>query len=169
MTSQPARPLYRLMYHSHIDVETSLALEDALRQILFSSHQWNLENGVTGLLVTNGYWFLQAIEGAKADVDACFERIRADPRHHDVTLRALSPVPERLFSQWAMCGLTLSPLEDALMSPPDIEFQVWGAPVDKLLQFLQQIAVRYGDRLNALHAAMGADVEQAAGVEQPGG
>ena len=80
--------------------------------------------GITGMLISNGVWFVQVLEGDEAAVEACYARIEKDGRHHRPTVRARKPVPQRAFSRWSMCGLTLSLLEEGLLQSPDIAFDV---------------------------------------------
>ncbi|WP_420607107.1 BLUF domain-containing protein [Novosphingopyxis sp.] len=73
-----------------------------LEAILEVSRHNNASSNVTGLLFFNGRRFLQALEGQSADVDATFERIQKDPRHHALVILSTRVVQSREFGTWAM-------------------------------------------------------------------
>lgn len=77
---------------------TPLMVDDILR----ASRRNNAAAGVTGLLVTGGRRFLQALEGPEEAVLATYARIGADPRHFAVVQLAREPIPNRQFAQWTM-------------------------------------------------------------------
>ncbi len=62
----------------------------------------NASRGVTGALLCYDGRFVQVLEGPAAAVQSVYERILADPRHHDVRLLIQGPTSERLFGQWSM-------------------------------------------------------------------
>jgi GrpB-like predicted nucleotidyltransferase (UPF0157 family) len=72
--------------------------------ILKVSRNNNAAAGVTGLLLFDGYRFLQALEGEQAMVNATYQRIKADPRHRAVVLLSQKEVTERAFGDWAMAA-----------------------------------------------------------------
>jgi hypothetical protein len=142
----------RLIYVSQIDPSAAPTLADHMREILTSSSRWNEQYGVTGFLLSNGWWFVQAIEGSNAALDACMQRITRDARHFNVTVRTHLTSAARSFDRWSMCGMSLSGFENDLMKPPDIEFHPWSASSEALLQVLHGVAARHGAELDALHA-----------------
>jgi hypothetical protein len=111
----------------------------------------NREEGITGFLLANGECFVQVLEGPDQRVTACYERILKDIRHEDIRLRLLTGIDERRLSRWSMCGLSLSDLDDTVLSPPDIGFDLGGAGAGVLLQHLEGVALRHAHRLDALH------------------
>ncbi len=147
-------PAVQLVYVSRIALDQGPALQQTVADILAVSHRRNAEDDITGMLVCNGAWFLQVLEGAAAAVEHCYTRIIADQRHHDVTLKGIILADSRDFADWAMCGLTLSPLDDALLTPPDIAFDVWTARREALRAMLKGLAQRHGVMLNAQHRAL---------------
>lgn len=62
----------------------------------------NQAHGLTGMLLYRGGNFMQALEGPPDLVDATLARIRADPRHIDVTVITDAVEPARHFAQWQM-------------------------------------------------------------------
>jgi len=76
----------------------------AIDEILAASRRNNAAAGVTGLLLYDGYRFLQALEGEAAAVTKVYERIKADPRHRAIVLLSSREISERAFGDWAMAG-----------------------------------------------------------------
>ena len=91
--------MYRLLYISTARAPIS-ALE--LSAILNVSRRNNDRAGVTGLLVSGGRRFLQALEGDEAAVRTTVERIRLDPRHAGIVLLSQGQVATRAFPRWSM-------------------------------------------------------------------
>ena len=102
--------LHRLVYWSRNALfHTTSDLEAEMRAILAVSRRNNARENITGaLLLYNDGCFAQVLEGPPAAVSQRFERIRTDPRHHDVTLLQAGPAPRRLFCR----------LVDGLRRPP---------------------------------------------------
>lgn len=143
--------LCRLLYVSRIAPAASERLTSTMEDILVVSAARNRQDAVTGFLLADGESFVQVLEGTDALVTACYERILRDPRHTDVRLRFLAGIEARRFPRWSMCGLCLSELDDAILSPPDIGFDLNGADAGALLQHLEGLALRHARRLDALH------------------
>ncbi|MEM0964248.1 MAG: BLUF domain-containing protein [Bacteroidota bacterium] len=78
-----------------------------LSDLLLASRRWNAQYGVTGKLVVleeegEIVQFAQWIEGAPADLEACFARITSDGRHRSLDIRRQGPVEMRRFPDWDM-------------------------------------------------------------------
>ena len=76
--------------------------EAELQSVLAVSRRNNEADGITGLLVSGGRRFLQALEGPEESVSAAFARIKADPRHHAVVMISTKQVEKREFGNWSM-------------------------------------------------------------------
>jgi hypothetical protein len=95
---------------------------EAIDEILAASRRNNHADGITGLLLYDGYRFLQALEGEAGRVQRCFERIKADPRHRACVLLSKYEVIDRSFGTWSMAsqrvgiahGNTVAELVDSL-------------------------------------------------------
>ncbi len=99
-------PLTRLTYFSENQLDPQKgSLLAQLNDILAVSKRNNKAFGITGALVFDDLWFIQALEGERADVLETFERIKQDERHANVTLVELGDIDERMFGNWWM-GLT---------------------------------------------------------------
>jgi hypothetical protein len=95
--------LCRLVYFSKYNINARGSdLKSDLKQILASAIRNNSERGITGGLVFNRKFFVQALEGGHAAVTQTFARISNDPRHKDMVIAEMSSVSERLFGAWAM-------------------------------------------------------------------
>lgn len=91
--------LSRLVYVSTASPSLEREAFEAIRATAIAR---NSDSGVTGLLVYNGANFMQLLEGPQDNVDAVFESIRRDPRHHGVVRLMAEPAEARAWSSWAM-------------------------------------------------------------------
>ena len=95
---------------------------EAIDEILAASRRNNHADGITGLLLYDGYRFLQALEGDAHRVQRAFDRIKADPRHRAVVMLSSYEVIARSFGDWSMAsqrvgiasGNTVAELVDSL-------------------------------------------------------
>jgi len=77
-------------------------LRERINDILIESVANNRRDDVTGALIYDEKWFAQALEGPEPAVSATFERLLRDPRHGEVKLIRMQPVPARRFGAWWM-------------------------------------------------------------------
>src|SRR3569623_1960964 len=95
---------------------------EAIDEILDASRRNNKADGITGLLLYDGYRFLQALEGEPHRVQRAYERIKADPRHRAIVMLSSYEVTARSFGDWSMAsqrvgiasGATVAELVDSL-------------------------------------------------------
>lgn len=73
-----------------------------LEAVLLKSRLNNGRDGVTGLLISGGKRFLQALEGPEEAVAAAYDRIKADARHFAVVPLSIRQVEVREFGSWSM-------------------------------------------------------------------
>jgi hypothetical protein len=73
-----------------------------IAEILAVSVSNNQRDSITGALIWDDCWFVQALEGAERDVSTTFERILRDQRHRDVSLVTMEAVAERRYVDSAM-------------------------------------------------------------------
>jgi len=57
---------------------------------------------ITGALVYDDLWFIQALEGERSAVKLVFERIARDKRHANPSILTLTNASARLFGEWSM-------------------------------------------------------------------
>ena len=62
----------------------------------------NKQRGVTGALLLDEDWFVQALEGVESTVRDLFTTIEKDSRHDSVSVIETGNVSGRLFSKWSM-------------------------------------------------------------------
>ena len=89
----------RLMYMSKARPDVG---PDEIHAILDAARPRNARQGVTGLLIFAGGYFLQLLEGPEAYVGEIFDAIRADPRHSDVVVLLTDRADRRQFPGWSM-------------------------------------------------------------------
>lgn len=70
--------------------------------ILTSSRANNAREGITGLLISDGTRFLQALEGQRNLVEMAYNRIRRDTRHRAAAILSSRDVDDRQFGSWDM-------------------------------------------------------------------
>lgn len=90
----------RLIYKS-IAVEDPVSNE-SIRDLIDHSSRKNSDAGITGLLLLCGRHFLQVLEGPPEKVNALFQKISADSRHHTVELIEFRASAESMFEEWSM-------------------------------------------------------------------
>lgn len=91
--------LSRLIYVSTARDDLTRADLDA---ILETARSRNAEEDVTGFLLFNGHNFMQALEGSAEAVEAIFESICQDSRHHGVVRILVEDHVDREFADWSM-------------------------------------------------------------------
>lgn len=85
-----------------------------LSEILDWSRNFNLDFGITGVLLYLDEVYMQYLEGEENAVDALFKSIRADSRHQDVMPLDRRTIKERAFPEWAMALLEWTPETKAI-------------------------------------------------------
>jgi hypothetical protein len=90
--------LTRITYCSELDNVDKEAIND----ILEVSRRYNAEQGISGLLLFNGTYFLQCLEGGRSAVNETYQRIMRDRRHRRPVLLAYEEIAQRDFADWAM-------------------------------------------------------------------
>jgi len=75
---------------------------DGAQKIQKEALKYNQANDITGVLLCDGTYFLQAIEGARSRVSHIFAKIASDPRHKRVTLLRFVDISVRDFHEWDM-------------------------------------------------------------------
>lgn len=140
-----------LLYVSQITASAASRLPSVMEDILISSARHNRTHDLTGFLLCDGETFAQALEGPDDALEACFGRIALDRRHQGLTVRLRKPTSTRRFARWSMCGLYLSPLDEALLTPAEIDFDLLGASPGALMQHLHGLATAHGLQLDAEH------------------
>jgi hypothetical protein len=131
--------LTRLVYYSQRNPSLALNMEE----LLTVCQRNNAPMNVTGILHYNGSYFLQVLEGGRAEVSSIYHRIAADPRHINIILISCSDVRERIFPTWSM-GLHEGMDEETkrifLRYFPSNTVNPEAVSTDSLLDFLQDVS-----------------------------
>lgn len=86
----------------YVSSSVKLLSDAELLDILKVSRENNTSKEITGLLLYKGGNFMQVLEGPDEVVDALYEKIKADPRHKDVSVISREQISARQFSAWEM-------------------------------------------------------------------
>lgn len=96
--------LHRVIYASEAIGATGTSTL-SIAQILGESERNNRRDGLTSCVMFHQGHILQAVEGARADVDRLVRRLLEDPRHTGLKVLIDTPVPSRRLDQpMALCG-----------------------------------------------------------------
>jgi len=91
--------MYRLYYVS--SARPDLKKADIEELVRISSANNTLRN-ITGALGYDGERFAQILEGAREDVLALMDKIRADDRHNGLVVMGEKPIEYRICDGWAL-------------------------------------------------------------------
>lgn len=98
--------LVRLIYAS--TASEGFGLNES-KLILEQSQINNHKRDLTGVLSLNSKIFLQALEGAREQINELYGRLLRDKRHHTVAILDYAEIEEREWSQWSMGFAAASP------------------------------------------------------------
>lgn len=96
--------LIRLVYCSKLNENVAGQATDIVK----TSQAKNEVKGITGTLISDGTYFIQALEGNRTKVMELFQHIASDERHSDVLLVKLCDISERAFYEWNMNLISLT-------------------------------------------------------------
>jgi hypothetical protein len=135
--------LFRLVYVSRAVLPVLAKFDQTVQDILAEAQPNNAHMGVTGLLLADRGWFIQALEGPRRNVSMIFAGIGRDQRHAQVELLDGGPAEERLFGRWSMCAHSLTPeaapvLKTLALTPDFDPFQMDGRKALSLMQAIAQ-------------------------------
>lgn len=71
-------------------------------EILQQAQANNAANGITGMLTFNKDYFLQTVEGPRAQINRLLYSLIADQRHHDLQVIETRELKHREWSKWSM-------------------------------------------------------------------
>lgn len=78
-----------------------------MHALLAQSRARNERRGITGLLLYGPRLYVQLLEGEYDTIQALYQRILADPRHHGLVKLADKAIAARSCPDWAMSGQPL--------------------------------------------------------------
>jgi hypothetical protein len=88
----------------------------SVAEILGVSERNNRRDHLTGVLLAHDGWFLQALEGARIDIDRLLTRLHKDPRHTDIRMLGFETIEQRAFPAWSMGQILVTPRIAPLVS-----------------------------------------------------
>ena len=91
--------MINLIYFSHA---TRAMSSDDLQELLTRARERNKSKEITGLLLYQSGYFLQALEGDEEAIHELFKKIQKDSRHHTLTKIFDQEADERNFKDWQM-------------------------------------------------------------------
>ncbi len=91
----------------YISTATERMHVDELDEIHRRAAQYNAKKHITGMLIYSGQYFIQAIEGNRTRVEALYQRINQDHRHHKCMILLAQNIRKRAFQKWHMGVLDL--------------------------------------------------------------
>lgn len=141
MTAPDTADLFRLVYRSRSALRGDAEeVHRQVDQILTVSRHRNEEAGITGALMFTGLYFVQALEGPAAAVEATFDRICCDLRHTGIEVVECGTVLDAAFGDWSMSHLVPTADAGALLDrfENDAEFADAAAAAIKLMLALLQ-------------------------------
>ncbi|MFZ2553845.1 BLUF domain-containing protein [Psychrobacter sp. BF1] len=94
-----AHILVSMTYASRANSDVSA---NDFNEILKQAQRNNAANGITGMLIFNKDYFLQTIEGPRAQINRLLYSLIADQRHHDLQLIETRELKHRLWAKWSM-------------------------------------------------------------------
>lgn len=104
-----------MLYHvTYVSRSVRQVERQKIAEIVASAQFHNAKNGITGLLLVTGDYFVQSLEGSRKALTATMSRILSDPRHIDIEIVEMVPVFRRNFFSWDMYE-TIIPLEDPVL------------------------------------------------------
>ncbi len=129
--------LHRITYVSRSLMPTTPAGEKTIADLVAASAVNNRAKAITGALLMYNGWFVQSLEGSRADIKPLFDKIAADPRHTDVVLKSVQLAEKRVFARWGM---------KQGRQPDGVAFDIAAASADDLLSLLQLSALAPASR-----------------------
>lgn len=96
--------LHQVVYSSRA---SQYFTESELVALCEDASERNRQYGVTGLLLYDGYRFLQALEGPETAVRKIMQSIEADSRHQQILYLADQKTDRRRFGEWSMSFKTV--------------------------------------------------------------
>ncbi|MDE8558531.1 diguanylate phosphodiesterase [Pantoea vagans] len=129
--------LTTIIYRSHISDDFPVR---TLPEMVDNASEINTTHDVTGILLFNGTHFFQLLEGPEAGIQAVYQRICADHRHHNVVELMRDYAPSRRFGNAGMSLFDLrehdrSSLLQAVLDKGTSKYRL--TYDDRALQFLR--------------------------------
>ena len=109
--------LKQLVYRSQSTLKID---ENELLKITNDSLPFNAKNHITGILLFDGEYFFQVLEGDCEKVNALFEHIKTDSRHSNIMKVTEMVIHKRDFGDWHLRTLSVAEGSRCYWLPSDI-------------------------------------------------
>lgn len=109
--------LRQLVYRSRA---THKMLKSDIDKIVEDSIPFNAQHNITGLLLFDGEFFFQVLEGEGDIILGLFEHLKSDPRHTNLVKVLDNAISVREFGKWNLRTLILEPETNCYWLPSDI-------------------------------------------------
>jgi len=106
--------------------------------VLERSNTNNKKQNITGVLCQGSGLWLQVLEGERAQVNALYSRIMADPQHQNIELLSMEEITKRRFGQWSMALVYLSK-DDPMVQMAHPEFDPYSATAKDAMSILEAL------------------------------
>jgi hypothetical protein len=103
--------LIRLIYASTVREAMDL---NAFNHLVKHAQHCNQLNDITGMLIFDGTYFLQGLEGEQALIDELYAKLLRDTQHHTIQLLSCNEERVRAWTNWTMGFVAPSPSNQAL-------------------------------------------------------
>ena len=114
-----------------------------LQALAEQAGRFNADAGITGVLLFDGQYFVQLLEGPVETVDRLMARIAADPQHTEVLMLVNEVARRRGLARWSMQALWVSPATSG--DPPPWEPSLPGVDrEDRAWRIVRAFAERGG-------------------------
>ena len=98
--------LSTLIYCSRISTDLNIP---GVYDILKHSTHYNTQHSITGMMVFNSRYFVQAIEGPQTPILVLCEKIQRDKRHRNFVVLGHEKIAKRTWANWSMSLVTPTP------------------------------------------------------------
>jgi len=130
--------MIRLIYASTMSEDcTAKGLVDVFE----TAQRENAKRNVTGILCYDAGYFLQCLEGPRAEVNEVYCAIVSDPRHTRLEILDYARTDARMFSAWSMAYMSASRVDARIISTycPSRRFAPYEMTPGGALQFLSDV------------------------------
>ena len=112
----PGNPVMHLVHLIYVSRFTPVCDTVALRNILAVSRAYNNQHDITGLLCYDPEFFMQWLEGPRAEVNRLYHNIINDPRHRDAQIITYADISDRAFRHWSMAYISARNIDAQLIA-----------------------------------------------------
>ena len=130
--------LSRLVLYGRTNIKVGESA-GTIKSILAAASDYSPASGLTGGLVFNEKYMMEAIEGAREQVSKRLHALFADERFEEITVVALSPIDKRIFDGWAVgyAGRTIDAERLYLKYCPTVDINPTSMSAVGILDFIR--------------------------------